>query len=43
MTTETTQALLQSLSSELSGLVEQIAPTVVRVDDGTRLTATGTL
>ncbi len=43
MTTETTQALLQSLSSELSGLVERIAPTVVRVDDGTRLTATGTL
>ena len=43
MTTETTNALLQSLSSELAELVEQIAPTVVRVDDGTRLTASGTL
>jgi S1-C subfamily serine protease len=43
MTTETTNALLHSLSSELAGLVERIAPTVVRVDDGTRLTATGTL
>ena len=43
MTTETTNALLQSLSSELAGLVERTAPTVVRVDDGTRLTATGTL
>lgn len=43
MTTETTNALLQSLSSELAGLVERVAPTVVRVDDGTRLTATGTL
>ena len=43
MTTETTNTLLHSLSSELAGLVERIAPTVVRVDDGTRLTATGTL
>ena len=43
MTPETTQSLLQNLSSELAGLVERIAPTVVRVDDGTRLTATGTL
>lgn len=43
MTTETTSALLQNLSSELAELVERVAPTVVRVDDGTRLTATGTL
>ena len=43
MTTETTNALLHSLSSELAGLVERTAPIVVRVDDGTRLTATGTL
>lgn len=43
MTTETTSTLLHSLSSELAGLVERIAPTVVRVDDGTRLTASGTL
>ena len=43
MTPETTSTLLPSLSSELAALVERTAPTVVRVDDGTRLTATGTL
>src|SRR2546430_17375005 len=32
---------LQSLSSELAGVVERAAPSVVRVDDGSRLTATG--
>src|SRR5207237_7694862 len=30
-----------SLSSELAGVVEMAAPSVVRVDDGSRLTATG--
>lgn len=34
-------SLLASLSSELAGVVEHVAPAVVRVDDGTRLTATG--
>jgi S1-C subfamily serine protease len=43
MTPETTQTLLHSLSSELAALVERIAPSVVRVDDGARLTASGTL
>jgi S1-C subfamily serine protease len=33
--------LLISLSSELAGVVEQVAPSLVRVDDGSRLTATG--
>ncbi len=43
MTEQTTNSLLQSLSTELAGLVERVSPSVVRVDDGTRLTATGTL
>lgn len=33
--------LLEGLSRELAGVVERIAPSVVRVDDGSRLTATG--
>jgi S1-C subfamily serine protease len=33
--------MLINLSSELAGVVEQVAPSVVRVDDGSRLTATG--
>jgi S1-C subfamily serine protease len=33
--------ILQSLSSELAGVVESVGPCVVRVDDGSRLTATG--
>src|SRR5437899_329649 len=32
---------LQSLSSELAGVVERAAPSVVRVDDGSRMTASG--
>jgi S1-C subfamily serine protease len=32
-----------SLSSELAGVVERVAPSVVRVDDGSRLTATGVI
>ncbi len=40
MALETT-GLLASLSSELANLVEKVGASVVRVDDGTRLTATG--
>src|SRR5438094_6352568 len=36
-----TPGLLVSLSSELANVVERVAPSVVRVDDGSRLTATG--
>jgi S1-C subfamily serine protease len=36
-----TPGLLVSLSSELAGVVERVAPSVVRVEDGSRLTATG--
>jgi S1-C subfamily serine protease len=36
-----TNSLLFSLSSEIAGVVERAAPSVVRVDDGSRLTATG--
>src|SRR5947209_9878359 len=35
--------LLASLSSELAGIVERAGPSVVRVDDGSRLTATGVI
>ena len=41
MAQKVTSGILRSLSSELAGVVEKIAPSVVRVDDGTRLTATG--
>src|SRR5579871_7003815 len=41
MTQETSAGLLRSLSSELASVVERVAPSVVRVDDGSRLTATG--
>lgn len=34
---------LQAFSAELAGIVERVAPSVVRVDDGSRLTATGLL
>lgn len=33
--------LFAQLSAELAGVIEQVAPSVVRVDDGSRLTATG--
>ena len=36
----TVPAALTSLSSELAGVVERAGPSVVRVDDGSRLTAT---
>src|SRR5207253_9050473 len=41
MTPEGSPGVLTSISSELAGVVEQVAPSVVRVDDGSRLTATG--
>ena len=41
MTPEGSPGMLTSISSELAGVVEQVAPSVVRVDDGSRLTATG--
>lgn len=40
---ESSSSVLQSLSSELAGVVERVGPSVVRVDDGSRLTATGIL
>jgi S1-C subfamily serine protease len=33
--------ILAALSSELAGVVERVGPSVVRVDDGSRLTASG--
>ncbi len=39
--TGTKTGLLHSLSSELADIVERVAPSVVRVNDGSRLTATG--
>ena len=41
MTQQTVSSPLRSLSSELADVVERVAPSVVRVDDGSRLTATG--
>jgi S1-C subfamily serine protease len=41
MTQEGTTGVLASLSSELADVVERVSPSVVRVDDGSRLTATG--
>lgn len=45
MTQETNTPLstLAALSAELSGVVARVGPSVVRVDDGSRLTATGLL
>src|SRR3954466_68381 len=40
---ESPSSVLQSLSAELAGVVERIGPSVVRVDDGSRLTAPGIL
>lgn len=41
MSNETNTATLQNLSSELASIVQRLAPSVVRIDDGSRLTATG--
>jgi serine protease DegQ len=41
MTQAASPGVLASLSSELAGVVERVGPSVVRVDDGSRLTATG--
>lgn len=43
MTQETNTPLstLAALSAELSDVVARVGPSVVRVDDGSRLTATG--
>ncbi len=41
MSSQTPTATLQSLSAELAGVVGRVGPSVVRVDDGSRLTATG--
>jgi S1-C subfamily serine protease len=41
MAQETSPGVLASLSSELAAVVETVGPSVVRVDDGSRLTATG--
>jgi S1-C subfamily serine protease len=40
---ESPSSVLRSLSSELAGVVERVGPSVARVDDGSRLTATGLL
>jgi S1-C subfamily serine protease len=41
MAQEATTGALAALSVELADIVERVAPSVVRVDDGSRLTATG--
>src|SRR5690242_5781875 len=41
MAHETGAGVLRTLSSELASVVANVAPSVVRVDDGSRLTATG--
>ena len=41
MTTTSNTQSLQQFSSELAGIVAQVADSIVRVDDGSRLTATG--
>lgn len=41
--TQETSPLLAGLSGELADVVERVAASVVRVDDGTRLTASGTV
>lgn len=43
MAQEDAGGMLIHLSSELAGVVEQVGPSVVRVDDGSRLTATGVI
>ena len=43
MTPEGSPGMLTSISSELAGVVEQVAPSIVRVDDGSRLTAIETV
>src|SRR5258708_7445659 len=39
----TQSTVLSELSDALAGVVEKVGPSVVRVDDGTRLTASGIL
>lgn len=41
MTQQTNGSTLAALSAELAGVVARVGPSVVRVDDGSRLTATG--
>jgi S1-C subfamily serine protease len=41
MSKQASTSVLMNLSMELAGVVEQVGPSVVRVDDGSRLTATG--
>ncbi len=41
MSEQGSPSLLMNLSSELAGVVERVGPSVVRVDDGSRLTASG--
>jgi len=43
MAQQAATGLLASLSSELADVVERVGPSVVRVDDGSRLTATGVI
>jgi S1-C subfamily serine protease len=43
MEKQTNLGALAGLSAELASVVEQVGPSVVRVDDGTRLSATGLL
>ena len=43
MTQENESGLLVNLSTALAGVVEQVGPSVVRVDDGSRLTASGVI
>jgi S1-C subfamily serine protease len=41
MAQKASTGILASLSSELAGVVERVGPSVVRVEDGSRLTASG--
>ena len=41
--TQDTTSPLAALSAELASVVAKVGPSVVRVDDGSRLTATGVL
>lgn len=43
MTQENESGVLVNLSTALAGVVEQVGPSVVRVDDGSRLTASGVI
>src|SRR5216117_714054 len=41
MAQKASTGILASLSSELAGVVERVGPSIVRVEDGSRLTASG--